>query len=102
MADAKISFRIDAEKKNLWVHEAKEFGLTLTNYLIWLIDFENQHYPIGETQTIVGKSDAEVSAILKDSESKLRAEFEKEISNAYKKGYQLYILVKNCHRLVRN
>jgi flagellar biosynthesis/type III secretory pathway protein FliH len=88
MADAKISFRIDAEQKSRWVQEAKGFQLTLTEYLIWLIDYKNQHYPSSETKKIVGKSDAEISEILKDSESKFRAEFQKEISNAYQKGYQ--------------
>jgi hypothetical protein len=88
MADAKISFRIDAEQKNRWVQEADKIGVTLTTYLLWLIDVDNVRYPSYETKTIVGKSDTEVSEILKDSESKFRAEFEKEISNAYRKGYQ--------------
>jgi hypothetical protein len=88
MADAKISFRIEAEKKNQWVQEADTAGVTLTNYLLWLIDAENRHYQAYEPKKIVGKSDAEISEIIKNSENKFRAKFEKEISNAYQKGYQ--------------
>jgi hypothetical protein len=88
MADAKISFRIDAEKKSLWVQEAKEFGFTLTDYLIYLLDFKNQEYPKGEIHTIADKRHTDTPKIIQDLEVVSKEQFEKELSVAYSKGYQ--------------
>lgn len=88
MENAKISLRISSEKKDDLIKEAKEGNLTLTEYILWIFDMHEEFNSMSMTQTIVGKSDAEVSEIIKESENKFKSEFEKEISNAYHKGYQ--------------
>jgi hypothetical protein len=88
MENATITFRLSSEQKKSLTGEAKASQLTLTQYILWIFDMYEMYNSMSFTQKIVGKSDAEVSEILKDSESKFRAEFENEISKAYEKGYQ--------------
>lgn len=88
MADAKISFRIEAEKKSSLIKTAKEAKLTLTQYILWIFDMHEEFNSMSMIQMIDGKSDAEISKIIKESENEFQTEFEKGISNAYLKGYQ--------------
>ena len=88
MEDAKISFRISAERKDSLIKDAKEGGLTLTQYLIWIFDMYEEVNSMSVPQTIAEKTDLENPKIIKGSDNKFEAEFEKEISNAYLRGYQ--------------
>ena len=88
MEDSKISFRISTERKDSLIKEAKGGGLTLTQYILWIFDMYEEVNSMSVPQTIAEKIDLETPKIIKGSDAKFEAEFEKEISNAYLKGYQ--------------
>ena len=88
MEDSKISFRISTERKDSLIKEAKEGGLTLTQYIVWIFDMYEDVNSMDITQATAEKKDSEIPKIVKSSDIEFEAEFEKEISNAYLKGYQ--------------
>ena len=88
MEAAKISFRISTKQKSNLIQSAKQYELTLTQYLLWILDMHVEFNSVGVTQATVEKKDSEILNIIKNSDIKFEAEFEKEISNAYLKGYQ--------------
>lgn len=88
MENAKISFRISKERKNSLIKKAKGGGLTLTQYIVWILDMYEEVNSMSVPQTKAEKTDLETPKIIKGSDTKFEAEFEKEILNAYIKGYQ--------------
>ena len=91
MEAAKISFRTSTEQKNSLIQTAKQYDLTLTQYLLWILDMHvnfNSMDASHATQATAEKNNSEIPKIIKSSDIKFEAEFEKEISNAYLKGYQ--------------
>ena len=89
MADTKISFRITSERKDSLIKTAQEGELTLTQYLLYIIDMHEAGNSISMIHTVAERSDLEKFRTDKDlSEHEFKIEFENEISNAYLKGYQ--------------
>ena len=88
MENAKISFRISMERKDSLMTEAKEGGLTLTQYIMWIFDMYQEINSMDITPATAEKKDSEIPKIIKSSDIEFETEFEKEISNAYLKGYQ--------------
>ena len=88
MGNTKISFRISSEKKGRLVKAATESELTLTDYILFIFDMYQESNSLSMVHTIAPKSETNTTQIIEGSETKFRAEFEKEISNAYLRGYQ--------------
>ena len=89
MADAKISFRIPTDRKSSLIKTAQEGELTLTQYLLYIIDMHEAGNSLSMIHTVAERSNLENFKTDKDlSEHEFKIEFENEISNAYLKGYQ--------------
>ena len=88
MGDTKISFRISSEKKGSLVKAATESELTLTEYILFIFDMYEESNSLSMVHSVAQKSDTNTTQTIEGSETKFRAEFEKEISNAYLRGYQ--------------
>ena len=91
MENAKISFRISTELKDSLIKEAKEGGLTLTQYILWIFDMYEEVNSVSVPQIIAEKTDLETPKIIKGSDTKFEAEFEKEINKIKQLNHVLNI-----------